>query len=429
MPSLSLKHAVARLIPAPRPREIAFASNAAGDLRFPSGKNVRVFVVAMGQSLGAGSTGVPARSISPISLKVEMLDIGIHSDIRVGNPASVNAAAMEPLDAQRIRGFMPAVARAGALSKRYGETGLNRLGNAMFEDVSAELGFEPRICLWTIAQGGAYYRQIKKGTQPWANGLMILRRAVELTVAEGRRPYLPFVFLRHGESDQFSESYEDNLLEIHSDIQTSYKPILNQMDDIPILLAQPSSFTSSRTPLAMLKVAEAHPERFILSHPSYQLEHSPDCVHLTARGYVQDGDYAWRAARAHLSAKGWTGFRPLRHGVTRQGSTIVIPMLSPTPPLRIDAGSMGIRAGTVHGLVAMRAGLGDELSIERVSIDGGVNLRVELSEDPGEPVRIEYALRGYHRQPRVGEEQPRGSVVDSATPPNHAVHFAVTTPN
>lgn len=405
-------------------------SNDRGDLAFPTAPDLRILIVGMGQSLGAGSAGVPPLSTTSISPKIEMPDIGELSDIRVGNAPGLQGDAIWPAKAVRIKGFRPAVARAHARTPIWGETPLNGLGNRLFEDVRDELGFEPRVCLWTIAQGGAPYAEVCKGTRPWENGLTILHRLVELTRAEGRRPYMPFVYWRHGEADQGSPHYDKDLLDLHADLQADYKPVLGQSADIPILMAQSSSFSASRAVLAQMRIAELHSDKFILSHPSYGLEHAPDHQHLTAHGYVQDGAFAWRAARAALSAKGWTGFRPVRTKVSRNGATIRIPMLTPTPPMRFLTPPPSPRAGTVNGFVVRRQRTGETLSIAEILIEDPTTIALTLAADPGEPVRVEYALAGYISGiMRIAEDRPRGSLADSAEPPNRAVHFMLVTPS
>jgi hypothetical protein len=389
----------------------------------PYGASLAIGVMANGQSLSVGSQGTPSIWGNPNPDYVLMPYTGPASDVRLSLTTSAGAA--DVLSSGEITDIVAMDSRSGTVSVTYGQTPVETLCSAMHDDVMQHLGFAPRLVGMTLGVGGIALADLVKGTQAYTNTQVAITDVKAEALGKGWRYWLPAVYWRHGESDAANATYESGMVSYRTDFNTDSKAITGQASDIWFIMAQPSSFANGQDAAvrAMLALHVNQPTAFVLSHPSYMLDYNiidealssdDDNVHLSARGYAMDGEYAYKAWRKTIFGKErWEPLRPL--SAVRSGADIDITFAVPVEPLVIDTDTVTERAGTVKGFQYT-----DDSSppaISSVTVTGSDTVRVTLASIPtGANQKIRYALNGHvATSPRVASERPRGNLRDSDT--------------
>lgn len=410
----------------------------------PYGAALAMIVVLWGQSLAAGSNGVPPNWTNPHPDYILMPDVGAASDVRLG--LTVSSGVADVLAPGAIAGLRAMESRSGVESVTYGQTPVESLCGAIHGDVVQRLGFAPRLIGMSVGVGGLGITDLKKGTQAYANFLTAMNDTKAAALGRAWRSYLPALDIRHGETDAASTTYAADMIALRNDVNADVKPIFGQKADILFIMAQSSSFANSsngNAAKAMLDLHVTQPDGFVLSHPSYMLDFDinvigdsgdNDEVHLSTLGYLLDGEYRYKARRATLFGRGrWEPLRPL--SVVRSGANIDITFLVPVQPLVLDTTTISERSGTMKGF--QYTDDGTPPAISSVTVTSPTTVRVVLASTPsGANKKIRYAMNGHDAtSPRVASERPRGNLRDSdpwrarfdqsIVLPNWSVHFEI----
>ena len=289
--------------------------------------------------------------------------------------------------------------------------------------------------------GGTAYVGLKKGTAAYANGLAQAQAGHDLALAAGKTHVVRAVTNVHGESDSnlANAAYEANLLEWQSNYETDVTAITRQVEAIPMLHTQFSSWTrltglpaTSIIPGAQLAAHENAPGKIVLVGAKYHLPYVADGVHLTNEGYRHMGeDYAKVYRRVILEGQPWEPVRPKT--VTRAGAVVTVKMHVPAPPLVLDT-----------TIVSNPGNFGFEWSdggptptIVSVALSGPDTVVITLSAAPsGASPRLRYAFTGTSGARGGPTTGPRGNLRDSDKTPsrsgyelyNWCVHFDVPAP-
>ncbi len=289
--------------------------------------------------------------------------------------------------------------------------------------------------------GGIAYSGLKKGTAPYAAGIAQAQAGFDIAKKLNKSYVVRAITNVHGESDHVAQNanYAADLAEWQSNYETDIKAINGQLDPIPMLHTQMSSWTkygqaTSLIPFQQLATHMTSNGKIVLVGPKYNLEYAADGVHLTNHGYQHMGEYYAKAyQRIILEGKPWEPLRPST--VTRAGAVITIKFVVPTPPLVLDTdlvsdpGNFGFEYGDM-GIVAPP-------SIKSVALAGPDTVVITLTKEPtGTDKRIRYAFgaaAGSLAGPKTG---PRGNLRDSDKPPsrtgfplyNWCVHFDEAVP-
>ncbi len=265
--------------------------------------------------------------------------------------------------------------------------------------------------------GGVSYAGLKKGTQPFANGMAQVAAGLSLARAAGKSYVVRAVAIMHGESDHIerNSNYQANLVEWYADYAAGIKAITCQNIPVPMFESQISSWSvlgqaTSDIPSAQLAAHLAVPGGIILVGAKYHLPYSPDGLHPTNEGYRHLGeDYAKAYRRVVLEGGSWEPLRPL--SVTRSGVVITVRFSVPAPPLVLDTtrvtnpGQFGFEYVDASARPAQ---------IVSVSLTGPDTATITLSEVPtASGKRLRYAFTAAPGNPAGPATGPRGNLRDS----------------
>lgn len=396
------------------------------ELFVPYGK-MYTLVMGYGQSLSVGSHAAgPDMWLNPAPDYIKMPYTGYISDVRCGLHTSSGSAPT--LASGAITALTAMESAVGEKNFATGQTNIETFHGALHTDVMRNLNFAMKQLGMTLGVGGFTLSQLVKGTQPYTNTQTALTDAKAACTAEGYRMWFPALLWRQGESDSTNVNYAANMVSFWTDFNTDSKAITGQASDIIMFMAAPSSFVegNDKCVTAMVALHEDHPDKFVLSHPSYHLDYDiytagdtsdDDYVHMSLYGQKIDGEYFYRAFRKTIYGKTrWNPLMPSGDAV-RSGATITIPMLIPTGAMVIDTTTVTERSGTNKGFV-FKDDSGSTPTITNVAISGS-NIVLTLSGTPTgtqASQKVEYALKGHDNvAPFSASEIARGNIRDSET--------------
>ncbi|MEO7094742.1 MAG: sialate O-acetylesterase [Polyangiales bacterium] len=282
--------------------------------------------------------------------------------------------------------------------------------------------------------GGQPYSELKKGTDPFKNGIAQVVAAKAIAAAAKSTYVVRVVTNVHGESDHVAKnaSYDKDLLQWQADYETDVKAITGQTTAIPMLHTQMSSFTkygqaTSPIPQLQLDASRASAGKLVLVGPKYTSIYSSDGVHLTNAGYRLMGEsYAKVYRKVVLEKKTWLPLGPKT--IKREGVTITVDFDVPSPPLVLDTtlvtdpGSYGFEV--VDDLKTVK--------IASVALAGATSVKLVLATAPTGKVRVRYAFTGVAGALGGAKTGARGNLRDSDDTPsaygpaklfNWCVHF------
>ncbi|APG91163.1 endo-1,4-beta-xylanase Z precursor [Sinorhizobium americanum] len=266
----------------------------------------------------------------------------------------------------------------------YGETGWARLAAAVLAGTNA-LSAAHAALVTAHGIGASSYASLKKGTVPYTNLLVGVRRAYNAARLLGMAYRLPAVIFVQGEGNAAATTaaeYQDNLEELQADLDADIKAITGQTEDVKLIIDQLSSWTrsgvaTSGVPIGQLEAAKANPTKIFLVGPKYALAYASDGMHMVANGYARHAEEVARAWRAIQAA---AGYSPLRvSSAVRAGATITVATTGGTGNLVIDTTQVPAKANS--GLELFQTG-GTPVTISTVAVSG-TNIIVTLSGDPG----------------------------------------------
>lgn len=387
----------------------------------PYGAQLAFGIIGIGQSLMAGSSGVPANWVNPNPDYILMPYTGPASDVRLG--LTVSSGTADVLSPGKITGLTPMQSRSGAVSVTYGQTPIETLCGAMHEDIMWRLGFAPRLIGMSLGVGGIALADLQEGSQADANLIVAAADTKAAALANGWRYWGLVIYSRHGETDAANINYAPEMLTLRNSLNTRLKAVTGQAADVMIVMAQPSSFGDGldAAVLAMRTLHRDHPDKFFVSHPSYMLDFDinttgsadDDNVHLSARGYAMDGEYGYKGVKRAIFAKtpGET-FRMLSATIVNS-TTIDVVWAVPVKPLVLDTVTVSERVGTVKGF-EYTDDSGSPPAISSVVVSAPNTTRITLAAPMvGGNRKVRYALKGHVASPRIASERPRGNLRDS----------------
>lgn len=397
-----------------------------GTLFVPYGQ-MYVLVMGYGQSLSVGSQSAgPDMWVNPAPDFIKMPYTGYYSDVRCNLHTASGSAPV--LASGTITALTAMESAVGEKNVATGQTNLETFHGAMHVDVMRNLNFALKQLGMTLGVGGFSLSLLDKGTQPYTNVMTALTDAKAACSAEGYNLWLPAVLWRQGEADATNASYAADMLAFWADFNTDAKAITGQASDILFIMAAPSSFSKGNDKVirAMIDLHEDHPDKFVLSHPSYHLDYDiftlgdaadDDHIHLSGYGQRIDGEYMYRTFRRAVYGRvAYNPLKPSGPGV-RVGNTITIAMIVPKSPMVIDTTTVTERSGTNKGFT-FTDDSGSPPTVSNVAISGS-NIVLTLSGTPTgtqSSQEVQYAMEGHDGvAPFNASEIARGNIRDSET--------------
>ena len=327
--------------------------------------------------------------------------------------------------------------------------GLNSAG-AEVETISSALAntltaLSPQTNFTSIVtrdgQGGTAYSGLKKGTGPYALGLLEISNAMAAAQSLGDGYQVKAVTCVHGEQDDVLGNgpyYAGYLRQWQQYISSDAKAITGQTNDVPMFLCQMSSWTAnnyaatSLIPSAQLYATETYPNHFLVC-PKYFFTYYSDGVHLTAQSYRRLGEYYGKVMKKVLmDGQRWRPLTPDSISISNKNITVILHV--PVPPIVNDI-SIGPKA--YYGFEY--ADDSSSASISSAIISRSNAVTVVLNKAPiGAHPRLRYAYTGTPGAPAGANQtgSARGTIRDSdATPSpygdslvNWLVHFDYSIP-
>ncbi len=269
----------------------------------------------------------------------------------------------------------------------------------------------------THGYAGQSLAEISKGTAPYANGLMLWRRAVELARDYGLPGiWCPAFHMDQGEADRSGTSraeYVAQGAQFRADHEADIRAITRQPEPVwwamIQLAAAPRLISDAWTALFQLELMLRQP-RTTLVGPSYffQGSYGMSGVHFTPQGHALRGEYHAKANRiirraveaataagkdpwALTTADVRTCLRPDFERITRDGAVITIPLILPAEGKAVVLDTTTLPPAVHFGFIKT-AGSGGPIAevtlaghaIEvRLSSPGGATLRYAYAPDTG----------------------------------------------
>lgn len=358
-------------------------------------------VLVGGQSLAVGVAGAP-----PLSLTQPYANLMFNTGVIAG---SDELDHFEPLvEGDNIPG-----------SKAVIETMSSGFANLVSE-LSISDGAPRHDLLMSVhASGAKHYTLLKRGTKPYAAAMAQVTAAASIAEGSHKSYAVRAVLIVHGESDhaEKNDHYDRDLREWQSDYERDIRALSKQAEPVPMFHSQMSSFTrmmkgteTSEIPGAQLRASTQSNGKIILVGPKYHLPYAKDGVHLTAQGYRHMGeDYAKAYRRVVLEGKTWEPLRPA--SIRRDGATLVVKFLVPSPPLVLDTknvldpGDFGFEYTDSSAAPP---------AIAKVEISGEDAVTITLAREPtGTGARLRYAFTGHRGLPSGPQTGARGNLRDS----------------
>jgi hypothetical protein len=396
-------------------------------LAVPSSPEFLFIIPVNGQSLAVGFRGNPLSGgmlVNPYPdriLKVSGLDV------RLGRPS--DAGTIPALDPNTITDFGPLVSMTGTGGADYGVTVCEGIGAGILAQLDTVMAVKPRILFYVIGEGGTPYSGLAKGTQPYTDDMAAMTKICAIAQAKGWTPVALCTVLKHGEADGASLTYAADLAQWQADKEADYQAITGQVGKHPLLVSQPSAFSSGNqmSGLAMLQQVETFPDRFGLVGPDYPMRnlYDPDLTHFVGQGYYDFGyNYFAPGILRQCFGHGALALRPNRADVTWNGTTLTIGFHIPVPPMVIDTVTMPDPGD--YGFTASD-GSGD-LPVDTVTlVSGGTKLAFTFTRALVGTGTLKAAQVGYVGTKLIAN-QPRTCIRDSRTGTykNWLCHFIQT---
>ena len=360
-------------------------------------------VINYGQSLSVGASSLPAISTTPVLPgRAVMFNGGT-----MVRGTSDNTGA---LTSDRINAWVD------MYETRAGENPGNQLGLYLGNHRPADEG----ILVAALGVGAQQYANLKKGTQPYNNILMAMRRARIIASLNGLKFLSPILTWDQGQNNRNASqaTYLGYLLELQVDVTADWQRYSGAAGEVMVFINQMSdwtkySITTCEVPLAQLQAALENPGRFACVGPQYMLEHI-DGIHLTGEASARMGAYQGRAIARHLAGTPWV---PLHiASAVRTGAAIVLTYAGgeETKDIAIDTALVSDPGN--NGFEWAQTG-GVTQTISGVAKTGTRQITVTLSGDPGAPTAssIGYAITGVSAANGGPTTGARGNVRDQST--------------
>ncbi|CUZ13958.1 Uncharacterised protein [Serratia marcescens] len=309
----------------------------------------------LGQSLMVGG-GSRVTSIDPGLLGLALVFFGAGGDRGAGG----NGLGEGPVTDANLNVFKDAES-IGSFRENCMVPGLQRFLNDLMSQYGIQKSTLPAVVTRMDAKSGTAYAGLKKGTQPYTDGMTAFTSFVERVLEQGKIPVSHSIFITHGEADSGTVT-----------ALGQYKGYLNewvndeQADQIAILAAH--GMTQSQKPVAYIdqmgSIGKSATNRgdwicydqlaisneradVVCTGPAYPLNRkyplsaSSGEVHLTGMGYAIKGEFQGQAEafmykeRLAESNKKWIPVQPI--SMLKNGLVIDVTFSSPFGlPLKVN---------------------------------------------------------------------------------------------
>jgi hypothetical protein len=378
-----------------------------------SGINTSPYVSALGVSVPTTSSSVMHQILST----GQSLSVGAFPLLSLSQPfqnkmLNTNYSALVPL-AGKVQGAAHNDAETISCGMANTITNLT-LGSNQFNSVVSLCGVS-----------GAKYEVLKKGTEPYTNGLNRMIEARNLCYQEGKPYVVAAVTTIHGEADTSTgvtaETYAGYLNQWQLDYETDAKIISGQSEGVPLFTDQCASWTKfgktkPTVSLGQLKASIDNPSKIILVTPKYIFDYGTDGIHLNGNSQRRLGEYYGKVMKKVLvDHETWLPLSP--SSVTRTNTIVTVTFNVPVAPLAFDTYAVAAKAN--YGFEYF-----DDSStpptITAVALAGPTSISITLSAIPtGGNKKIAYAYTGI-LDVGAGRNIPdstRGNLRDSDTTP------------
>lgn len=247
--------------------------------------------------------------------------------------------------------------------------------------------------------GGAQYSLIKKGTIPYENMFIAMRRAYLLCSLLGVNYTCPYLLTVHGEANVTASkaTYLGYLNEWRSDFTDDRNALTGETSEVMLVVDQISNWTAysyatSEVPLAQLQVALDDPTNNIC-YTSKMMLPTADGIHLTNLSSINLGARRGRAL-AQVRAGTYTGALYMTSAV-RTGASVVLTFNMPYGGDDIDLYTGLVSDPGNYGVEWSDAGDGNAVTISSVAATASNQVTVTLSTTPtGTAQKIGIAITG-----------------------------------
>lgn len=388
---------------------------------YPSPENVLVVIPTYGQSLAAGSKGVP-----PISTENENPDYALMFEgVNIRLDGSGTGGRTPLTDFSKVVGFEPirVVNNSSDVTDDLSKEILaipfvQRLVKELANNNDAPmrlLGFSAAVGGTLLDMADAPHLDqtgigLKKGSNAYANLLGAISTAKTEAEKRGWSVVVPAILFQHGEGDATNENYGTRIEQFIVDFNNDVKNVTGQQQDaVMYAMLKANHNRSGTTGLdESLRIAKTNPLYRVVgsTYPAQPASWDGDFTHRSARGYLYMG--AMYAKAFYQEMKG--GFRNLTvESVAQSGSKITVNFNVPTPPLRFVSNDVVLDHESKGFRVLQQEG---ELSISDVTIAGNsVELTLTAPPSAGE-LTVECAMYG-HDGELTYEGIPRSNLCDS----------------
>ncbi len=305
-------------------------------------QNILNMVVGTGQSLAMGYEASPVVSGSAVygsPLRAAMFSLSGASGtgVRCGVLQTSTPVALNPAWLTGLTGIYES-ADSDGMGETIGSGFLNSVNDKLIHQMLyAEFGLSATA-----------YSGIKKGTQPYANILIAVQKAIALATAlsSPRTLLVRAATLTHGETDvqdgTTQAQYEADILQLQQNLTADAAAFTGQSQLVAMFLDQVASWTAyglatSGIPLAQLAATLDNPDRVFLVCPKYFLTYySGDGIHLTAHSEEVLGEYYAKAYfQSIIRGIPWKPVYPVSIVLT-DSTHITIAFNVPVAPLVLD---------------------------------------------------------------------------------------------
>lgn len=374
--------------------------------RLPAGTTRIVFVPFYGQSNSMGGySGTRAVSTVPESDRVLMLNQEARLTTTPPSTASIPmdwASGLRPLhesNSQHIAGPP-------------GETPCSGFANKFLPYL------EPGdvLVMATFGVGGAAISNLSKGSRSYANMMETGQRIMIWAGMLGLDMVVPFVPWVQGEANAATaySTFKTSVQQIQSDLDTDFKAITGQTENIILLCAQPSSWTLSsitRSPAMEVYVdlARDEPTKFGITGPLYARPYG-DLIHLSGTGTRANGETMGEAGGLKMTGTDNTALYAT--AAVRTGAVVRVTFTGQVGALVLDT-SYVTNPGS-YGFEFRQTG-GSAVTISSVAIDGA-DVVITLSGTPtGTDQKIGIGTLGVSGNAAGPTTGPRCCLRDSTT--------------
>ncbi|KNY25429.1 carbohydrate-binding protein [Pseudobacteroides cellulosolvens] len=400
-------------------------------------------IVGTGQSLSVGASANPVKTtaqpynnlkLSLGSLKVPPYDPN-NSQLK-----------MVPL-VEPIRNFASGYP-APYPGNIYGETPHTAMGNQITSMVKSTGGTDYITAHTVVGESGQGYAQIKKGAtdtgstgRAFAASMFEVQAINRLAKASGKTYGVGAITLVHGETDNGSATYGNDIRQLWSDYNKDIKAVTGQTQSIPMLVVQQHSYPQTAGSTAVgtniqWKVGVDYPEDIICIGPNYQRYYGGDHVHSNADGYRLMGEkFGQVYFEKVVMGRDWKPLQPT--GATKSGNVITVNFHVPVAPLTWDTTMQAPNQSVnewKNGKGFEVTANGSKITISSIEISGS-SVKITCSGTlPASGVKVAYAYtaqstnrtNGTCRWGLLRDSDPfKGSVTGTAQP-NYCVAFEMS---